>query len=486
MPRWDCWCGAKGVAGAFCPWCGRRNPGTPPPDLPPAFESAPERDPYELPPPAPMAGPENVETHGAHEPEGPRVGLTPVTRALGAVLTALLVLGAVAVERRSPDPVPTTVAAEPSPSPSPSATEDVEDEEDEEEEEIGPAPPPPASLDAAIASATRFVELTRRRPFKEAVDVRLLPPAEFRKELLAGSDEVEEPDGFSDTLKGLRLADPDEDVEDEEEDLVGDSVVGFYDDDTDRLVVRGGRVDWYVQMVLVHELVHAWQDQHFDLDGLWEGADTMDEALALRALVEGDAQWVENQWLQEQPGGVQEEIQESEEPPLGIDPGDSRARQTLGLLYGFPYFLGEEFVAELVDDGGLAALDRAYSRPPRTTTEIFDAEDYQDGFRAANPPDPKAGGRVLDRGTLGHLGLLVFFFQNTTDPSVSRTVATWAGDEYVTWRSGGDLCTTVSVVMETAERRDELVEALRKANVRSVANAGPKGATFTSCAKASR
>lgn len=453
------------------------------------FESAPERNPYELPPPAPMAGPEDVDTH-AGEAAAPRVGLTPVTRALGAVLTALLVLGAVTVERRSPDPAPATVAADqtpsPSPSPSPSETEDDFDDDDDEgdDEPSEPAPPPPSTLEASVDTAMQFVERTRGRPFKKKVDVRMLPPAEFRREVLAGSED-EEDDGFDDTLKALRLAGAGEDVDKAEDEVVGDSVVGFYDDDRDRLVVRGGESGWYVQMVLVHELVHAWQDQHFDLDALWEDVDTLDEALAVRSLVEGDAEWVTSQWREGQPESVQDEIEEFEEESFDSDGEASPAQEALELFFSFPYALGEPFVTQVVGGGGgVAALDRAYTDPPLTTSEIFRPFAYKAGFEAANPPDPRAGGRAVDRGTLGHVGLLIFLGTHAPDPSVFSLLQRWRGDEYVTWRSGRDLCTTGSIVLESAGDRDDMVEALRGAKVRSVAKQGAAGVTYTSCAGA--
>lgn len=46
--------------------------------------------------------------------------------------------------------------------------------------------------------------------------------------------------------------------------------------------------------MLVHELTHALQDQHFDLTALDAGVHSRDEALALHAVIEGDAtncQW---------------------------------------------------------------------------------------------------------------------------------------------------------------------------------------------------
>jgi hypothetical protein len=53
---------------------------------------------------------------------------------------------------------------------------------------------------------------------------------------------------------------------------------------------------------LVHELVHALQDQHFSLIALDESAKSMDELLAVRALVEGDARVAETRYTIERDG----------------------------------------------------------------------------------------------------------------------------------------------------------------------------------------
>ena len=76
--------------------------------------------------------------------------------------------------------------------------------------------------------------------------------------------------------------------------------MGFYDPEEKRLsLVETGSVEASGGTIL-HELVHAIQDQVFDLEsGLLAGNDDDDAALAARALVEGDATEVEARFLEE-------------------------------------------------------------------------------------------------------------------------------------------------------------------------------------------
>jgi len=94
--------------------------------------------------------------------------------------------------------------------------------------------------------------------------------------------------------------------------LMSEQVVGYYDIDRSRLVIRDdvmrgfervsprvkrlgpdtrkSRVDLdEARVVLIHELVHALQDQHLELGKTMKDERNTDEENALRALVEGDA-----------------------------------------------------------------------------------------------------------------------------------------------------------------------------------------------------
>ena len=62
-------------------------------------------------------------------------------------------------------------------------------------------------------------------------------------------------------------------------------VAAFYSATTEEVTLIGHPT----RATLVHELVHAIQDQHFDLDAIDDRATSTDEAFAKRGLVEGDA-----------------------------------------------------------------------------------------------------------------------------------------------------------------------------------------------------
>lgn len=424
--RWTCACGADRLAGAFCPFCGRRNPSGELPPLPASVEAW-------LPPVPPR-----------------RVGLNAATGTLSALIALLLLVGGSLVAARDGELTGETRR----------------------------------TFEAAVERGKAFVERYRGKPFREDVDVRLLGDEAFVRELFSEEDDDpgEDESDYEATLQALQLADPDEDLDETEESLLSDTVVGFYDDETERLVVRGGEVTPYVELVIVHELTHAWQDQHYDLGDLWDQTDTDDEALALRSLIEGDAQRTETAWREEQPREVRDAIEEVEEGDGGgeeVEP--TRTELSLSLLYGFPYEVGESFVDALASDGGNDALDKAFEDPPVSTAQVLDPDRYLDRDVPTDAPDPKAGGSVVDRGTLGQVGLLVFLAGEELDEEDFEAADGWDGDEYVTWRDGGRLCTTVSLVMDDGDEREEVANALRRHSVIEVAESGDKGVTFTSC-----
>lgn len=70
------------------------------------------------------------------------------------------------------------------------------------------------------------------------------------------------------------------------------SVAAYYDTDGKALVL----FDEKQSDVVVHELVHALQDQHFDLLAYQGASTTTDDAVARRAVVEGDATVAQLRW----------------------------------------------------------------------------------------------------------------------------------------------------------------------------------------------
>ena len=343
-----------------------------------------------------------------------------------------------------------------------------QDDGDEGDEDAGdraergggadPAPPPtpdvdpvdcPDGVDEVICAAAEFVQRTRGRPFRTFPEVEVLDDARFDAELLDDFDDYRADLDASDvTLTALGLIDADVSLADVFRESLEVGVVGFYDPDTGQLVVRGNDLGLYSQLVLVHELVHAFDDQWFDLSREFDDPDT-DYGFA--AVIEGNARRVENLWRAELSAADRQTLTAEEIGTLSQDDINRLLRlpQTVVELQLSPYSDGEVYVGALVATGGEAAVDAALTTPPSTSEEILDPTlDRSVDVEIVVEPPP-ADGEIVDRGRLGQLVVDLWLGPAAADG--------WGGDAYVSWRADGRDCTRVDLIGddqgETAEMR---------------------------------
>ena len=319
---------------------------------------------------------------------------------------------------------------------------------------------PPASaaeLLAAVDEISAVVEAERGLAFTEPVNVELAGEGEFQRRLLDDFDEGV--DDLRDTevlLKAFGLVEAEVDLVAAMRTLLGAGVVGFYDPETDELVVRGTALTPYVRTTIAHELTHALDDQRFDLDRP-DYDDAKDEIdFGFSALVEGNARRVEAAYR----SGLSDEERldaDAEEMSLagGLDLGD--VPLVLVDLISAPYGLGHDFVVQLIADGGQEALDAAFAAPPRTSEQVIDPAAYEAGEGAVDVPVPAVTGEVVDEGVVGQL-LMQLVLADGLDADQARAAATgWGGDSVVAWRDGQRPCATLAAVGddpgETAELR---------------------------------
>ena len=352
-----------------------------------------------------------------------------------------------------------------------------------------PAPGPAGALEQELPALLRFVEQARGLTFTREVKVTLLGDRDFRRRLL-GTDNTRTPEDREElqsterVLQGLGLLDRDVDLEQAIASLFGAAVTGFYDTEKDDLVVRGDELTPARRVTLVHELTHALQDQHFDI-ARPDLDDRDDEASqGLTGLVEGDAVRIERQYVDSLPTEQQKAI-EAEEAELagGID---ASTPQVLLQLVGFPYIVGPEFVEAIVAAGGQARLDAAFASPPTTSEQLLHPERFLAGDGPKEVATPPAGGKVIDEGVLGELGLLLFLREAVGDGAREASRG-WGGDRYVAWADGGRTCVRANVTMDTPEDARRLRRALERAADRDegisvrAAGAAPSPVTVTSC-----
>ncbi len=305
-------------------------------------------------------------------------------------------------------------------------------------------------LSDEIAALSAETERIRGLPFLEPVKVTFLTDEDFEERILTGIEEDLDSGELAEVAlvwRALRLIPAETDLEALVRQALAGGVLGFYDPETDELVMRGVALDPFVRSTLVHELTHALDDQHFDLDrvDLMEGEDT-EAQFGFIGLVEGTASWVEEQWV----GTLDsEEIVElrRREAEFGAGIDVAGIPDILLIDISLPYILGPAFVEGLVDTAGTDGIDAAYLDLPRSGEHIFEPSAYDNGDLPVPVDNPPADGPVLTEGVIGASGLFEMLLD--VDRSAAQVMARgWGGDRYVVWRDGESICLRADVLAE--------------------------------------
>lgn len=319
-----------------------------------------------------------------------------------------------------------------------------------------------------------FVEQERGLQLRREVEVRVLADEQFVRAFRG--DDVGGPPAYDlgATYGALGLAD-EEEFDDEVDGALDAGLVGYYDAVTEELVVRERPLDAYLELVLVHELTHAVQDQWFQTDRP-SLADPSERLISFESVVEGDARRVERAYYRQLTDEERELVdrvqgEQAYGPVLGVD--------ALASELDFTYVAGLRFVDALLARGGQERLDAAFRSPPTTTEQVLHPEALDDG-PPVSPPAPTRDGERVDAGVLGERRLALLLGLDPLEPGGPQVG--WEGDSYATYEtSDGALCTAAAVEMADAGARDRLLAALRDIGVDARAR-GLAGVDLTSCA----
>jgi hypothetical protein len=238
-------------------------------------------------------------------------------------------------------------------------------------------------------------------------------------------------------------------------------VLGFYNSQNEELVYTGDAdLDRIEQFVLAHELTHAIDDQHFDLDRIDELASRCDDERFQAALgvVEGSANHFATQVILRFP--VTEIGDISGGPTAGVP-------DLIVQLQLYPYTNGQAFVDALADVGGTAAVDRALRNLPATTEQVLHPERFPDDLpKEVDVPDfgPTFGRDWRDHDVMivGELWLRLLLGLRLDRTRAERAADGWDGGTYRAWSDGEDVAVVLSTVWDTPEEAAQFQEALRR------------------------
>lgn len=317
---------------------------------------------------------------------------------------------------------------------------------------------------AQVDEIIEFVEQSRGLTFKTPPVVTFEDDEQFEAKLLKDFDEqVPDIEEQAVSLHALGLVPADVDLVEVTKSMLGAGVVGFYDPESKELYVRGSELTPYVKTVVAHELVHALDDQHFNLDRKALEDATDETGYAFTVLTEGSAKYVEESYRLSLPSDEQDQVFEEENAPP--DPRLFEIPEALLKMIWAPYAQGPEFVASLVDGTSMSRVDTAFDDPPVSSEQVMTPEKYADGDAPVTVSKPAlpSGAKEVDAGTFGQFMTTLLLAAPTefeiVDPNPA--VENWSGDHYVAYTDADDReCIKVDTKMDTDSDAAELEKAL--------------------------
>ncbi len=364
----------------------------------------------------------------------------------------------------------------------------------------GDAPFTQQELEALVERIKPEVEELRGLEFERPVRVAVTDRAGFlayAQKRIEKTSSVEELAAQGLVGKLCGLLPPDYDLLAETLEVLEEQVGGFYDPADEAFYLMDTFRGDIARVILAHELTHALDDQHFDIDGRIEALGKDSDALfAYHAVVEGSGTSVMNRWMLERMaeldpkaladgGGISMEAV-SQAPPYVWKP------LIATYLCGAAFLQrSEQVMAGQVRPPSPDDFDLAFRHPPRSSEQVLHPGKFWGkvpGHRGMPPEkvpmdEPvrvRLAAEALPEGwqatyqdTLGELGLALI-----AEPLAERggleaskilgvrftsdAAAGWGGDRFALLEGPGGACALVGVtVWDDGAQADEFLAALR-------------------------
>jgi hypothetical protein len=238
-------------------------------------------------------------------------------------------------------------------------------------------------------------------------------------------------------------------------------VLGYYEPVRQGIVLRAGEITPLTETVLVHELVHALDDQVFGIER--EEYDARDDEIGwtFSALIEGSAGVIEERYRTTLTAAERdEELAVQRALPRSVSLSEFNT-SFLELQFG-RYRYGDAFAAALWDRGQ-SEIDETFEDPPATSEQVIDPG----AFLAGEQPDdaiemPPADGQAFRSGVWGEAAWAAVFADVFGASEGLALADGWGGDRYVAWQAGPTTCVRAHIEADTPEALDNYAIALEE------------------------
>lgn len=313
-----------------------------------------------------------------------------------------------------------------------------------------PVPPRPAdpeflrAADEVLEEVSKLISLPVKAPLKKSLRSRDEIRGFVIREM---NEEREQAKWYADqkALETFGLIPRGFDLKKFLADLLTEQIAGLYDPKAKEFYIA----DWIdlkdQRMVMSHEMVHALQDQSFDIEAWADAAKPNDDAeLARHSVLEGaaivgmlDFMLREQKMRAKDLPDLQPFIRAGMLSELEKNPELKRAPGYIRDTLLFPYLEGTSFAQRVLRErGSWEEFHKVFSSAPSSTQEILHPDLYLGGapvprislaaaVQAVPPPWKK-----LDETTLGEFGLRCLLKEFLKENRALELSPAWAGDTY--------------------------------------------------------
>ena len=405
---------------------------------------------------------------------------------LGAILVFIVGCGGQPVPTVTPTTVPPSATPEPTatavltPTPEPTAT---------------PVPTPtfspgivilptvavptrtPAPIDPLTATLDQIEDrmtLLREIFTLESLDREFITTADLRERLQEDFEEDrEEILEIQQLYATLGILDEDTDFFDLLVGLYGDTVLGFFDTDEEKIYIVKDAPGFGPNDVLTyaHEFTHGLQQQRFDIKAISDAVEgNSDKSRAIRGLIEGDASLAQAIYMFQHLS--QEEQAEAQQSAPSPSNAFQSAPHVIQRTIAFPYVEGLQFaVSLLIESNSWDIVNQAFDEPPQSTEQVLHPEKYLDKDNREEPVKVELADiqaalgeewTQISQDTLGEFILLVYLEMGVSREQAFIAAEGWGGDSYSLLKNTQDESLLVwKVVWDSEDDAREFFDAFQ-------------------------
>lgn len=268
--------------------------------------------------------------------------------------------------------------------------------------------------------------------------------------------------------------------------LLEGQIAGFYEPDDGTMYLADDLGEEEATATLAHELVHALQDQSFDLGTMLDfKPGEGDRITAGHALAEGDAMVAMFDVMAGGPTDIPvEAVRLSAAASMAMSSSAAATPRALQASLMAPYVDGFRLVQAVRKRGGWQAVDAVWRKLPDTTEQLLHVDKLdarEPAVKVATPPIGALGAdwKVTLDDAMGEQALRITLADWSSNSVGETAAAGWGGDRYVVARRGpapatpppgspigprpdGDIALAWSLVMDTEPDAAEVAAVLAR------------------------